>query len=162
MSHCAMSPNAATTACWNLESAPALEIQSFPGCTLLAETSQFPGAVAHRGAQISWLSPQTSLDTLQVLQGHGEEAPGHIWVHVPGEAVTVQSNCQAQAGICPDPTGHPEEETRGGKEELTFFNVRKTCLFLSPCKIDDFYHLGLLCVGFWAEQANSDYVSLGF
>lgn len=49
-----------------------------------------------------------------------------------------------------------------GKEELNCSNIRKTWLSLSPCKIDDFYYLGLLCVRFWAEQANNDWVSLGF
>lgn len=88
--------------------------------------------IAHRGVQISCLSPHSS-DALQVLQGHREEAPGHLWVCVPGEAVMVQSKCQAQARICPGVTGHSEEETREIKEKLTFFNIRKTYLFLYPC-----------------------------
>lgn len=147
MSCCTMSPN---TACWNLESAPAHEIQSFPGCTWLADIPVFRWCRSQRA------SDQLPLPTSFWCPASAAGARrGGTWAYVlclcPTGLWWYQANAEHKLASALTQQVNPEEETREGKVKLTIFNIRKTCLSLSPCKIDDFYHLELLCVIFWAE-----------
>lgn len=132
-----------------------------PGCTLSAETPRLLAEVAHRGVRVSRLSPRRPPEAMQVLRGHREGGPlGTRGVRVPGEQMPSTS------WRLPWPSRSSGGVNPGRERETCFNNTGRPALFsrelISRCKINGFYHLGLLWVGFWAQQASDGSGALGF
>lgn len=100
-----------------------------PGCTLSAEMPRLLAEVAHRGVQVSRLSPQHPSEALQALQGHGEEeSPGHTWGPCPRGSCACTKRMLSMSWRLPWPNRSPGGVNSGKERETYFNNIRKTCL----------------------------------
>jgi len=140
-----------------------LLLRLWSGIPGLAETPRLLAGASHRGVRVGLLSPQHPPEALQALWGHGEELS-------PVGSMSQGTLCLYRGSVEHElASALTQQVIRRGKlreGKRNFNNIRKTCLGLkwviSQCRVNDFYHLGLFWVGFWAEQANDDSGSLWF